>query len=171
MKRTVYDLMKQKDFGHPPSIDVNASVDEALALLEKSDIGASLVMDKKAVVGVFSERDFARAYILNRAIVEPNAKLKDFMRQKVVFVTPDYLLEECMAVMVKMKIRHLPVLQGDAPIAFLSMRHIMEALVEENQFMVNQLVTYVTGTNTVEENRPRSGLIKQQNRNLENRFS
>jgi CBS domain-containing protein len=167
MKRTISDLMKQKDFGRQSSIDVNASIDEALALLEKSDVGALLVMDRNVVVGVFSERDFARAYTLNRALVRPKTKLKYFMSQRVIFVTADYRLDECMAVMVKMKIRHLPVLDGDTPIAFLSMRHIMEALVEEKQFMVNQLVTYITGTNTVEENRPRGGLIKQKNRDLE----
>lgn len=170
MKRTVSDLMKYRDFCHQPSMDVNASVNEALALLEKSDVGALLVMDKNAVVGIFSERDFARACVLNRAILEPNAKLKCFMSPKVVFVTADYRLDECMAVMVKMKIRHLPVLEGDTPIAFLSMRHIMEALVEENQFVVNQLVTYITGTNAIEENRARSGLIREPNDNFKNEW-
>lgn len=168
MKRTVSDLIKQRDFGHLPSIDVRASVDEALGLLDKSDIGALLVMDGKAVVGVFSERDFARGYTSERAILAPNAKLRHFMSQNVIFVTADYRLDECMELMVKMKIRHLPVLEEDTPIALVSMRHIMEALVEENQFIVNQLVTYITGTNTVEEIRPRGDLIKQNHVDLEN---
>jgi CBS domain-containing protein len=160
--------MKQRNFSQLPAIDIGASVDEALGLLDKADVGALLVMDRNAVIGVFSERDFTRACYVNRSILEPNAKLINFMSKSVVFVTADYRLDECMAVMVKMKIRHLPVLQGDTPIAFLSMRHIMEALVEEKQFMVNQLMTYITGTNTVEEGQSRNGLIRQENRILEN---
>lgn len=118
MKRTVSDLMKQRNFCQPPSIDVNSTVDEALALLEKSDVGALLVIERNAVAGIFSERDFARAYTQDRSIIEPKAKLKNFMSPKVVYVTSDYRLDECMAVMVKMKIRHLPVLEGDTPMHF-----------------------------------------------------
>ncbi len=167
MKRTISDLMKQVDLSRPPKIDADASVEEALKALEISDVGALLVISNGMVVGVFSERDFTRAYVSNKNAPLPDTSIRNFMSRKVIFVTPDYRLDECMAVMVKMKIRHLPVLQGDTPIAFLSMRHIMEALVEENQFMVNQLVTYITGTNTIEENQPRKGLVREQNVNID----
>lgn len=168
MKRTVSDLMKQIDLSRLPLIEADASVEEALKTLESSDVGALLVISNGAAVDVFSERDFARAYVANKSVLRPDTTISKLMSSKVIFVTPDYRLDECMAVMVKMKIRHLPVLQGETPIAFLSMRHIMEALAEENKFMVNQLVTYITGSNTIEENQPRKGLVRQQNVNSEN---
>lgn len=161
MKRTVSDLMKQRDLSQLPCIEYTATAKEALLYLQSSDVGALLVMNRKTVVGVFSERDFARTVALHGNALETSTAVQHFMSDKVVFVTADYRLDECMAVMVKMKIRHLPVLQGDTPIAFLSMRHIMEALVEENQFIVSQLVTYITGSSLDEENIIRPGLTTE----------
>ncbi len=160
MKRTVYDLMKKKDLCQLHLISNTANIKDALHLLQKDEVGALLVMSNGQVVGVFSERDFARAYSLQNGSLGPSAKVQNLMSSKVIYVTPDYRLDECMAVMVQFKIRHLPVLQGEIPVAFLSMRHIMEALVEENQFMVNQLTTYITGSTVHDTNASRTGLVK-----------
>ncbi len=162
MKRTISDLMKQKDLSHPSLIEDTANVEDALRLLEANDVGALLVVRQNSVVGVFSERDFARAYVSQKMILKPDTKIRSLMSKNVIYVTDDYKLDECMAVMVNLKIRHLPVLCGDAPIAFLSMRHIMEALVEDNQFMVSQLVTYITGSSIDEQTTTRAGLTSFQ---------
>lgn len=160
MKRTVFDLMKQKNLSQLHLISDIASITDALNLLQKDDVGALLVMNIEQVVGVFSERDIARAYALHNGFLNPNTKVRELMSKNIIYVTPDYRLDECMSVMVKHRIRHLPILQGEIPIGFLSMRHIMEALVEENQFMVNQLTSYITGTTVNEANTVRPGLVK-----------
>lgn len=160
MKRTVSDLMKQKDLSQLHLINDNSNIKDALLLLQKDDVGALLVVNDGRVVGVFSERDFARTHALQIGQLDPSIKVRNLMSKKVVYVTPEYTLDECMTVMVKLKIRHLPVLKGEIPVAFLSMRHIMEALVEENQFLVNQLITYITGSTVNEPTAMRSGLIK-----------
>lgn len=163
MKRTVYDLMKQKDLSKLHLISEMANLQDALNLLQKDDVGALLVMDIDQVVGIFSERDFARAFSDKKGLLDPSIKVRDLMSKKIVYVTPDYRLDECMSVMVKFKIRHLPVLLGEIPIAFLSMRHIMEALVEDSQFMVNQLTTYITGSTVYDTKTPRAGLVNNIN--------
>jgi CBS domain-containing protein len=160
MKRTVFDLMKQKDLSQIPLIESTANYEEALKKLETTDSGALLVVAENSVVGVFSERDFVRAYSSRKHSLNPDTKIEALMSHKVIFVPPDYRLDECMSVMVKMRVRHLAVLKDEIPIAFLSMRHIMEALVEENQFMVNQLVTYITGSSPLEQSSHRDGLAR-----------
>ena len=167
MKRTVSDLMKKIDLCHPPLVEDTATVEDALRILEATDAGALLVMKKNAVVGVFSESDFTRAHASRKTVLQPGTKIRKLMSNNIIYVTEDYRLDECMTVMVKMKIRHLPVLKGDAPIAFLSMRHIMEALVEDNQFMVSQLVTYITGSSIVEPSTTRAALTRFENKHPE----
>lgn len=160
MKRTVSDLLQQKGTKSLPLVEEDASVDQALAILANIDAGALLVMNKEnAVVGIFSERDFVRSYSASGGAPGQKLRVRELMSRRVVFVTADYRLDECMSVMAEMRIRHLPVLHEGTPIAFLSMRDIMEALVEENQFMLSQLITYITGSNRAEEARPRSGFL------------
>ena len=75
-----------------------------------------------------------------------DSKVKDIMVRKIVYVTLKYRLDECLMVMVTTHIRHLPVLENELPLALLSMRHIVEALVEDQEFMISQLLQYVTGS-------------------------
>lgn len=161
MKKTVSELLKQKDLSNIPSIDHTGSLHEALCILDESNTGCLLVMKGPSIIGIFSERDFARASAVSDCSLPMGTKVADLMSRSIVYVTPDYSLDECMAVMCKMKVRHLPVLLGGRPIALLSMRHIMEAIVEENEFMIGQLVSYITGGPSAHEKSNRNALIME----------
>jgi CBS domain-containing protein len=164
MKRTVADLIAKQGSGDVPTIDEFESVDQAMQVLHERQIGALLVTSLSEVVGVFSERDYAREAVENKFNLSSNTKVSSLMTKKIIYVTSDYRLDECLAIMAKMKIRHLPVMDGYTPVALLSMRHIMAALIEENQFMVEQLVTYITGSQHAEERHIRAGLIRDGSR-------
>ncbi len=150
MKRLVRDLMKQRDLSKIPMIGKQATISDALQVLERHDSGALLVMDCMRPAGIFSERDFARFALVHKESLYLRLRLSMVMTSKIVFVTPDYKLEDCMLVMTKLHIRHLPVLDEGVPVALLSMRHIMEALIQDNQFMITELTKYVTGSSNVE---------------------
>lgn len=146
MKRLVRDLMNQRDLSKIPMIGKQATIADALSMLKKHDSGALLVMNDAKPVGIFSERDFARFALDHTESLPLKLPITMFMTSKIVFVTPDYKLEDCLLVMTKLHIRHLPVLDGGAPVALLSMRHIMEALIQDNQFMITELTKYITGS-------------------------
>ncbi|MEQ1665705.1 MAG: CBS domain-containing protein [Bdellovibrionales bacterium] len=167
MKRTVSDLMAKQSIGDVPTIGATQSVEQAMRVLHERQVGALLVTSLSEVVGVFSERDFARAAVANNFKLPPSTKVSDLMTKKVIYVTSDYRLDECLSIMAKMKVRHLPVMDGNTPIALLSMRQIMTALIEENQFMVEQLVIYITGSQHEEKRPNRSGLIRDRREGLE----
>jgi len=146
MKRTVKDLMRQKNISRIPCVDQHATVEDALIALEKFDSGALLVVANGQAAGVFSERDFVREALECNGFVAINQPVSTLMSLKVIFVTPEYRLEECMAIMSKLKIRHLLVTNQGVAVAFLSMRHIMAALIEDRSFMIEELTKYITGT-------------------------
>lgn len=152
MQRLVRDLINQRNLNSVPRIESGTSVEGALIKLDYFESGALLVMRSERVVGVFTERDFVRATIRNGLGEGLSKKVDDAMTVNVAFVTEDYRLEECMAMMSKMRVSHLPVLKNGSPKALISMRHIMEALVEDKDFIIDELTKYVTGSNTV---RPR----------------
>ncbi len=147
MKRTVRELIGRKNTSIIPSIAFDATVRNALVALEEFNSGLLLVMKTDNLVGVFSERDFARWSLRSTEPSMLDAPLAKFIQLRVIFVTQDYRLEECMAVMSKAKIRHLPVMENDKPIALLSMSQIMEALVQDKEFQIDELEKYITGSN------------------------
>lgn len=147
MKRTVRELICRNNPSIIPSITFDATVRNALVALEKFNTGLLLVMKNDKLVGVFSERDFARCSLRSTEPSMLDATLAKFIQLRVIFVTQDYRLDECMAIMSNAKIRHLPVMEKDKPIALLSMRHIMEALVEDKEFQIDELEKYITGSN------------------------
>jgi len=160
MKKTVAELLEQKDLSHIPSIDYTGTILEALHLLDELNTGSLLVMQGPSIIGIFSERDFARASASKGSALSLDTPVTELMSTKIHYVTPDFSLDECMAVMCEIKVRHLPVFLGNTPIALLSMRHIMEALVEENEFMIGQLTSYITGGTADTEKTYRNALIR-----------
>ena len=161
MKRTVRDLMRRKDISRVPSVEEGATIEDALLTLEADDTGALLVVRDGRPAGIFSERDFARAALGNNGHVALNRPVVTLMSHKVYYVTPDYRLEECMAIMSRFRFRHLLVLDGSEAVAFLSMRHIMEALVEDKSFLVEELTRYISGPIHLEAPEIREPMVRQ----------
>lgn len=144
MKRLVRHLIKQKGLDKGSSIGPQQTAVEALNLLQATNTSATLVMDQGNLCGIFSEKDFTRAIL--KGFTPDFTKVSEIMTRRVYFAEPDFTLEDCLQIMTKVHVRHIPVLENGSPIALLSMRHIMEALVEEKEDQIRDLTTYITGS-------------------------
>lgn len=126
------------------TIGPDDTVFQALALLAQHDIGALLVMAGGSLVGIFSERDFARKVVL-MGKDSKDTPVREVMSDKVMYVTLNQTVEECMAIMTDHHIRHLPVLAGDGSVAgFLSIGDLVKETISEQTFIIGQLEHYIT---------------------------
>ncbi|MCB1829000.1 MAG: CBS domain-containing protein [Chromatiaceae bacterium] len=103
--------------------------------------GLVVVRDGRPV-GIFSERDYARNIILNGR-TSRETLLADAMSSPVVVAHPDQSVDECMAVMTEMRVRHLPVIKNDQLVGIVSIGDLVKAVIENQQFMIEQLVSYI----------------------------
>jgi len=126
------------------SIHPEASVYEALRMMAEKDIGALLVMEAEKVVGIFSERDYARKVILHGKSSK-ETPVREVMTSRVVFVRPDLSLDECMALMTNKRIRHLPVLEGERVVGVISIGDVVKEIIAEQEFVIEQLANYISG--------------------------
>lgn len=141
--KTVNELLKVKR-SHVLSIPPDATVYDALKLMAEKNVGALLVLEKGKLVGILSERDYARKVIL-KGKSSLKTRVGDIMIKRVMFVRPEQTIEECMALMTEKHIRHLPVLAGDQVVGIVSIGDLVKASIEEKEFMIKQLENYITG--------------------------
>lgn len=127
------------------SITPDAPIFDALQLMADKDVGALLVLDGERVVGIFSERDYARKVVLEGKSSRDTA-VGEVMTRRVVYVRPEQSIEECMALMTERHIRHLPVLDDDRLVGVISIGDVVKSIITEQQFMIEQLETYITGS-------------------------
>ncbi len=139
--QTVGQLLEKKS-GELIHIGPDATVFQALQLMAEHDIGAVLVMDMGDVLGIFSERDYARRIVL-QGRTSAGTKVRDIMTSKVVYVGPRQSVGECMALMTEKHFRHLPVMDGGKVVGMLSIGDLVRATIEEQQFVIEQLVNYI----------------------------
>ncbi|MDP2604369.1 MAG: CBS domain-containing protein [Deltaproteobacteria bacterium] len=126
------------------SIGPDASVFAALKLMAEKDVGALVVLDGDNLVGIISERDYARKIaLLGRA--SPTTQVKEIMTTDVVCVDPEQSVDECMAVVTEKRIRHLPVLENGKLIGLISIGDLVKSIITEQQFIIEQLERYITG--------------------------
>lgn len=118
------------------------SVYAALVLLAEHDIGAIMVMDEGRLVGIFSERDYTRKIaLLGKS--SKDTRVADIMTRNVLVVSPTTRTRDCMALMSEKKIRHLPVVDGGTVIAMISIRDIMDDIIADHEYTINQLESYI----------------------------
>jgi CBS domain-containing protein len=127
------------------SIHPDAVVFEALKIMAEKNIGALLVMQKETVVGIFSERDYARKIILKGESSRTTA-VKDVMTSAVLTVNPEQSIDECMALMTEKHIRHLPVVENGKLIGLISIGDVVKAIISEHKYTIQQLENYITGS-------------------------
>jgi CBS domain-containing protein len=127
----------QVHFIHP-----DAKVIEALQLMAQKDIGALLVMDGGRVVGIMSERDYARKVILHGKSSQDIA-VRDIMTSGVVTVDPSKTVEDCMSLMTQRRIRHLPVCEGDKLVGLVSIGDLVKEVIAEQEQTIRQLESYI----------------------------
>ncbi len=142
---TVRDLLAGKRSKEIWSIAPDATVYQALELMAEKNIGALLVMEGDRLVGVFSERDYARKCVL-KGRSSRDTRVAELMSAPVIYVHPDQPAEHCLAIMTQRQIRHLPVLEGDQVIGVVSIGDVVKAIIEDQQEALKDLVTYITGT-------------------------
>lgn len=120
------------------------TVYHALQVMADNDVGAVLVMDGERVVGIFSERDYARKVILlGRASKE--LLVSEVMTSKVACVSPDRSVDECLAIMTERRFRHLPVVDEAGVLqGMISIGDLVKAKISEQQFIIQQLEHYIT---------------------------
>jgi CBS domain-containing protein len=141
---TVGQLLSAK--GHDIwSISPGASVYKAIELMADKQVGALLVVDERQVVGIVSERDYARKVILQGRSSQATL-VREIMTDKVFFVRPEQTIEDCMAMMTARRIRHLPVMQADQLMGVISIGDVVKALLAERDIRIEQLEQYITGS-------------------------
>jgi CBS domain-containing protein len=141
--KTVANILEAKG-SEVFSVAPGASVYEALQILADKNVGALVVMDGETLVGIISERDYARKVIL----VDRSSKstsVSEIMSTAVSTVEPATSIEECMALMTERHFRHLPILEGDTLVGMISIGDVVKAVIAELAAMVDQLESYIRG--------------------------
>ncbi len=125
------------------SVSPDASLKEALQIMADKNVGALLVMDNDEVVGIFSERDYARRVVLyNKSATD--TPVREVMISDVFYVKPDDKIEFCMELISDKHIRHLPVLEDGNLVGIISIGDIVKATIAEMQYIIKQLDSYIT---------------------------
>jgi len=123
----------------------DAPVYDALVLMAQKNVGALVVVENDTVAGILSERDYARKVIL-RGESSKELPVQKIMSRRVICVSPEMGIEECMALMTGQRIRHLPVLKGERLVGVISIGDIVKALMAEQEFIIEQLEDYIRGS-------------------------
>jgi CBS domain-containing protein len=142
--KTVQDVLLLKG-SQVWSVPPDMTVYDALQVMADKDIGALLVLEAEHLVGIFSERDYARKVILKGKRSQELA-VKDIMSTKVYYVLPENTMEECMALMTAQHIRHLPVMVNDQVTGIITIGDVVKTIISDQQFIIEQLERYITGT-------------------------
>lgn len=142
--KTTAEILRSKATQTVYTIAPTASVFEAVTLMAQKGIGALLVMEGEKIVGIVSERDYARKIILmGRSSKETPVSV--IMTSEVIYVRPDQTNDECMALMTENRIRHLPVMDKDKLIGLLSIGDLVKDIISEQKFTIEQLEQYIRG--------------------------
>ncbi|MFW6084830.1 MAG: CBS domain-containing protein [Gemmatimonadota bacterium] len=121
----------------------DTTVFDALKEMADRNVGALIVLDDGDVVGIFSERDYARKIILlGRSSRE--TPVRDIMTTRVVYARPELSLEECLALMTDKRIRHLPVMKDGELVGVVSIGDLVKGIIQEQRFIIEQLEGYVS---------------------------
>ncbi len=125
------------------AVSPETTVLDAIKLMAAEGIGALLVLDGGSLAGIFSERDYARKIILADR-QSKSTTVGEIMTTSVICARSDQTVDECMRLMTENHIRHLPVLDGEEIAGVLSIRDLLKAVIEEQQFTIEQLEHYIT---------------------------
>ncbi|HAL37668.1 MAG TPA: inosine-5-monophosphate dehydrogenase [Polaromonas sp.] len=142
--KSVTSILKSKADPGVYSITPTASVFDALKLMGDKNIGSLLVMEGAAIVGIITERDYARKIALvGRTSLQTS--VREVMTSAVRYVRPDETSEQCMALMTKYRLRHLPVMDDGKLLGIISIGDLVKDIISEQQFIIEQLERYITG--------------------------
>ena len=140
---TVRQLMRAKgpDVWH---IAPDACVIDALRLMADKEVGSLVVLEGEELVGIISERDYARKVILKDKS-SLDTPVREIMTQQVISVSPEQSIQDCMALMTHKRVRHLPVLEDGRLVGIISIGDVVKAIISQQEFMIEQLERYIEG--------------------------
>ncbi|WKZ34425.1 MAG: CBS domain-containing protein [Anaerolineales bacterium] len=142
---TVRKLLESKDTATNFSVESTDTVLQALKVMAEAHIGAILVTEKGKIVGIYTERDYLyKGELEGRSAKE--TQIKDVMVPKMITVTNDTTVDQCMALMKQYRIRHLPVVENDQLVGLISMRDAMIAAIENRESEIRGLENYIMGS-------------------------
>jgi len=142
MAEAIKDLLKIKN-KYIWTIEPGATVYDAISEMANKQIGALVVSEDKKVIGIITERDYARKVILQDKSSK-DTLVREIMTERVIYMKPDQKIEDCMALMTKKHIRHLPVLDGDRLVGMISIGDVVKTLISEKEFLIDQLTRYIS---------------------------
>jgi CBS domain-containing protein len=117
---------------------------DALKILDTKNIGALVVVQGDAVIGIVSERDFARKLLLKSSLIH-EMTVGAIMTSPVITVSPEKSIDHCMELMTSKRIRHLPVVENNKLVGLISIGDVVKAVIAEKEFLIRQLENYITG--------------------------
>ena len=141
---TVAYILSKRDARSLASLSPTATVRDALQLMADRNIGSVLIMQGEALLGIFTERDYARKLAL-KGLASADTPLADVMTAKLYVVSPRQTVQECMGIMTQAKIRHLPVVSDGAVQGLVSIGDLVNATMAEQEFLISQLGSYISG--------------------------
>lgn len=141
---TVAEVLRGKQSQTVFTIAPTASVYDALVLMAEKGIGALLVMEGGRVVGIVTERDYARKIALMSRLSR-ETEVREIMTSAVMYVRLNQTSDECMALMTENRLRHLPVMENGQLLGMISIGDLVKGIISEQQFIIEQLEHYITG--------------------------
>lgn len=140
----VQSILKAKG-GATFSIAPDTIVYRALEIMVERNVSALVVLENERLVGMFSEKDYARKVIL-KGKASKQTKIRDIMTENLITVSPSASIDECMQLMTNNFIRHLPVLQEGQLVGIISIGDVVKSIIDEQKFIIQNMEHYIGGT-------------------------
>jgi CBS domain-containing protein len=140
----LFHILKSKADQAVYTISPTALVFDAVKLMAEKNIGALVVLEDERIVGIVTERDYARKIAL-LARTSTKTFVRDIMSTSVMYVRPSHTSEECMALMTEHRLRHLPVIDNGKLVGLISIGDLVKDIISEQKFIIDQLEHYIAG--------------------------
>ena len=140
---TVSDLLKVKG-NKTYSVSANETVFQAIEVMAEANIGAVLVTEEDRIVGICTERDYTRKIIL-KGLASKQTQVREIMTKDVITIHPENTVEQCMALMTKFHIRHLPVVDNGHLVGMISIGDVVQSVIADKENLISDLQEYIEG--------------------------
>ena len=144
MATTVAEILSSRPGVPLAALPPTATVRDALQLMAERQIGSVLVVQGDALLGIFTERDYARKLAL-QGLSSAETMLVNVMTARLYVVSPRQTVQECLGIMTKGRLRHLPVVEGGELVGLVSIGDLVNAQLEEQRFIISQMENYIVG--------------------------